>query len=110
MNVLQTKSLAKLSQIKWLCLLANNVLNMQKKTIVKISLLLVQQLQHLLLLVKKGLEVLKGYDWLIIDEVSKCPITEVLRYLPYISKIIMVGDDFQLAPLLEFSKDDVKEF
>ena len=58
---------------------------------------------------RKGLEVLKGYDWLIIDEVSKCPITEVLRYLPYVSKIIMVGDDFQLAPLLEFSKDDVKE-
>ena len=58
---------------------------------------------------KKGLEVLKGYDWLIIDEVSKCPITEVLRYLPYVSKIIMVGDDFQLAPLLEFSKEDVKD-
>ena len=58
---------------------------------------------------KKGLEVLKGYDWLIIDEVSKCPITEALRYLPYVSRIIMVGDDFQLAPLLEFSKDDVKE-
>ena len=58
---------------------------------------------------KKGLEVLKGYDWLIIDEVSKCPITEILRYLPYVSRIIMVGDDFQLAPLLEFSKDDVKE-
>lgn len=58
---------------------------------------------------KKGLEVLKGYDWLIIDEVSKCPITEVLRYLPYVSRIIMVGDDFQLAPLLEFSRDDVKE-
>ena len=58
---------------------------------------------------KKGLEVLKGYDWLIIDEVSKCPITEVLRYLPYVSRIIMVGDDFQLAPLLEFSKDDVKD-
>ncbi len=58
---------------------------------------------------KKGLEVLKGYDWLIIDEVSKCPITEVLRYLPYVSKIIMVGDDFQLSPLLEFSKEDVKE-
>lgn len=58
---------------------------------------------------KKGLEVLNGYDWLIIDEVSKCPITEVLRYLPYVSKIIMVGDDFQLSPLLEFSKDDVKE-
>ena len=58
---------------------------------------------------KKGLEILKGYDWLIIDEVSKCPITEVLRYLAYVSKIIMVGDDFQLAPLLEFSKDDVKE-
>ena len=58
---------------------------------------------------KKGLEVLKGYDWLIIDEVSKCPITEVLRYLPYVSKIIMVGDDYQLAPLLEFSESDVKE-
>lgn len=58
---------------------------------------------------KKGLEVLNGYDWLIIDEVSKCPITEVLRYLPYVSKIIMVGDDFQLAPLLEFTKEDVKE-
>lgn len=57
---------------------------------------------------KKGLETLKGYDWLIIDEVSKCPITEVLRYLPYVSKIIMVGDDFQLAPLLEFSKEEVK--
>lgn len=56
---------------------------------------------------KKGLEILKGYDWLIIDEVSKCPITEVLRYLPYVSKIIMVGDDYQLAPLLEFSKEDV---
>ena len=58
---------------------------------------------------KKGLETLKGYDWLIIDEVSKCPITEVLRYLPYVSKIIMVGDDFQLAPLLEFTKEDVKD-
>ena len=50
----------------------------------------------------KGLEVLKGY------EVSKCPITEVLRYLPYVKHIIMVGDDFQLAPLLEFTKEDVK--
>ena len=58
---------------------------------------------------KKGLETLKGYDWLIIDEVSKCPITEVLRYLPYVSKIIMVGDDFQLTPLLEFTKEDVKD-
>lgn len=58
---------------------------------------------------RKGLEVLRGYDWLIIDEVSKCPITEVLRYLPYVSKIIMVGDDFQLAPLLEFTAEDVKE-
>ena len=57
---------------------------------------------------KKGLEVLEGYDWLIIDEVSKCPITEVLRYLPYVSKVILVGDDFQLAPLLEFTKEDVK--
>lgn len=58
---------------------------------------------------RKGLEILKGYDWLIIDEVSKCPITEVLRYLPYVSRVIMVGDDFQLAPLLEFSKEDVKD-
>ena len=58
---------------------------------------------------KKGLELLKGYDWLIIDEVSKCPITEVLRYLPYVKNIIMVGDDFQLAPLLEFSKEEVQE-
>ncbi len=58
---------------------------------------------------KKGLELLKGYDWLIIDEISKCPITEVLRYLPYVKKIIMVGDDFQLAPLLEFTKEEVKE-
>ena len=57
---------------------------------------------------KKGLELLEGYDWLIIDEVSKCPITEVLRYLPYVEKIIMVGDDFQLAPLLEFTKSDVE--
>lgn len=57
---------------------------------------------------KKGLELLEGYDWLIIDEVSKCPITEVLRYLPYVEKIIMVGDDFQLAPLLEFTKADVE--
>lgn len=57
---------------------------------------------------KKGLEVLDGYDWLIIDEVSKCPITEVLRYLPYVKKIIMVGDDYQLAPILEFHKDDVE--
>ena len=57
----------------------------------------------------KGFELLDGYDWLIIDEVSKCPITEVLRYLPYVEKIIMVGDDFQLAPILEFSKEDVKD-
>ena len=57
---------------------------------------------------KRGLELLEGYDWLIIDEVSKCPITEVLRYLPYVEKIIMVGDDFQLAPLLEFTKGDVQ--
>ncbi|AOG60903.1 hypothetical protein SHELI_v1c09540 [Spiroplasma helicoides] len=57
---------------------------------------------------KKGLEVLKDYNWLIIDEVSKCPITEVLRYLPYVEKIILVGDDYQLAPLLEFNKDEVK--
>ena len=58
---------------------------------------------------KKGLELFEGYDWLIIDEVSKCPITEVLRYLPYVSKIIMVGDDYQLAPLLEFQKEEVEE-
>lgn len=58
---------------------------------------------------KKGLELLKGYKWLIIDEISKCPITEVLRYLPYVEKIIMVGDDFQLAPLLEFTKEEVKD-
>ena len=58
---------------------------------------------------KRGLELLEGYDWLIIDEVSKCPITEVLRYLPYVKKIIMVGDDFQLAPLLEFTKEEVQE-
>ena len=57
---------------------------------------------------KKGLEVLNGYDWLIIDEVSKCPITEVLRYLPYVKRIIMVGDDYQLAPLLEFNKEEVQ--
>lgn len=57
---------------------------------------------------KKGLELLEGYDWLIIDEVSKCPITEVLRYLPYVNKIIMVGDDYQLAPLLEFTKEEVE--
>lgn len=57
---------------------------------------------------KKGLEILKGYKWLIIDEVSKSPITEVLRYLPYVEKIILVGDDYQLSPLLEFSKEDVK--
>ena len=57
---------------------------------------------------KKGLELFDGYDWLIIDEVSKCPITEVLRYLPYVSKIIMVGDDYQLAPLLEFQKEEVE--
>ena len=58
---------------------------------------------------KKGLELFDGYDWLIIDEVSKCPITEVLRYLPYVSKIIMVGDDYQLAPLLEFQKEEVED-
>ena len=57
---------------------------------------------------RKGLELLRDYKWLIIDEVSKSPITEVLRYLPYVEKIILVGDDFQLSPLLEFSKDDVK--
>lgn len=58
---------------------------------------------------KKGLEVLNGYKWLIIDEVSKCPITEVLRYLPYVEKIILVGDDYQLAPLLEFDKRKVMD-
>lgn len=58
---------------------------------------------------RKGLELLDGYNWLIIDEVSKCPITEVLRYLPYVNKIIMVGDDYQLAPLLEFQKEEVEE-
>lgn len=58
---------------------------------------------------KKGLELLQDYKWLIIDEVSKCPITEVLRYLPYVDKIIMVGDDYQLAPLLEFTREDVKD-
>lgn len=57
---------------------------------------------------KKGTEVLDGFKWLIIDEVSKCPISEVLRYLPYVEKIIMVGDDHQLAPLLEFTKQDVE--
>lgn len=57
---------------------------------------------------RKGIELLKDYKWLIIDEVSKSPITEVLRYLPYIEKIILVGDDYQLSPILEFTKDDVK--
>lgn len=58
---------------------------------------------------KRGYTVLEGVDWLIIDEVSKSPITEVLRYLPYVKRIIMVGDDYQLAPLLEFTKDVVKD-
>nr|WP_272873009.1 AAA domain-containing protein [Mycoplasma phocoeninasale] len=58
---------------------------------------------------KKGHEVLKGYDWLIIDEISKCPISEVLRYIPYVKHIILVGDDYQLSPLLEFNDEDVKE-
>ncbi len=58
---------------------------------------------------RKGLDLLENYNWLIIDEVSKCPITEVLRYLPYIEKIIMVGDDYQLSPLLEFNKEDVED-
>ncbi len=57
---------------------------------------------------KRGYTTLQGYDWLIIDEVSKCPITEVLRYMPYVKKIIMVGDDFQLPPLLEFNEEDVQ--
>ncbi len=57
---------------------------------------------------KKGTELLREYQWLIIDEVSKCPITEVLRYLPYIEKIIMVGDDYQLSPLLEFRREEVE--
>jgi superfamily I DNA and/or RNA helicase len=57
---------------------------------------------------KKGIDLLKEYQWLIIDEVSKCPITEVLRYLPYIERVIMVGDDYQLSPLLEFRKEDVE--
>ncbi|ASP28364.1 hypothetical protein SCORR_v1c05920 [Spiroplasma corruscae] len=58
---------------------------------------------------RKGYQVLENFKWLIIDEVSKCPITEVLRYLPYVEKIILVGDDYQLSPILEFSKDDVKD-
>lgn len=57
---------------------------------------------------KRGTDLLAKYKWLIIDEVSKCPITEVIRYLPYVENIILVGDDYQLAPLLEFSKEDVK--
>ena len=56
----------------------------------------------------KGIQLLKDFKWLIIDEVSKCPITEVFRYIPYIEKIILVGDDYQLAPLLEFSKEDIE--
>ncbi|MFV8477754.1 AAA domain-containing protein [Mycoplasma sp. VS410B] len=58
---------------------------------------------------KKGYETLEGYDWLIIDEVSKSPITEVIRYLPYVKKIILVGDDYQLAPILEINKNDVEK-
>ncbi len=57
----------------------------------------------------RGRRLLKDYQWLIIDEVSKSPITEVLRYLPYVDRIILVGDDFQLAPLLEFTKEEVKQ-
>lgn len=58
---------------------------------------------------KKGQEVLKGYQWLIIDEVSKCTLPEVLRYLPYVSNIIMVGDDYQLSPILDIDENDVKQ-
>ncbi len=58
---------------------------------------------------KRGQEVLKGYQWLIIDEVSKCTLPEVLRYLPYVSNIIMVGDDYQLSPILDIDEDDVKK-
>ena len=58
----------------------------------------------------RGRTLLKDYfQWLIIDEVSKSPITEVLRYLPYVDKIILVGDDYQLSPLLEFTKEDVQQ-
>lgn len=58
---------------------------------------------------RRGEKLLEGFDWLIIDEVSKCPITEVFRYIPYIKKIILVGDDYQLSPILEFSKEEVKD-
>lgn len=57
---------------------------------------------------QKGYKVLEDYNWLIIDEVSKSPITEILRYIPYVKKIIMVGDDYQLSPIFEISQDDVK--
>ena len=58
---------------------------------------------------RRGSDLLKDFKWLIIDEVSKCPITEVFRYIPRVEKIILVGDDYQLAPLLEFNKEDVQE-
>ena len=58
---------------------------------------------------KKGQKVLEGYQWLIIDEVSKCTLPEVLRYLPYVSNIIMVGDDYQLSPILDIDENDVKK-
>ncbi|CAM9132599.1 AAA domain-containing protein [Mycoplasma marinum] len=45
----------------------------------------------------------KGYKFdesiLIMDEVSKSTIVDVLRYALYAKKIILVGDDMQLAPI-----------
>jgi superfamily I DNA and/or RNA helicase len=33
---------------------------------------------------------------------------EIMRYLPFAEHIILVGDDFQLPPMFEFTKEDVE--
>lgn len=49
----------------------------------------------------------KDIDVLIVDEISKSSVPELIRYAINAKKIIFVGDQKQLAPLDEFSDDDI---
>lgn len=58
---------------------------------------------------KKGKKFLKNVSVLIMDEVSKSILPEILRYGMDVKKIILVGDSKQLSPIMDINKNDFKE-
>ncbi len=55
---------------------------------------------------KNGFKYMDNIDVLIIDEVSKSILPEILRYGMDVKKVILVGDSKQLSPIMDINKSD----